>query len=105
MTGGRSLPLLNSFNINPLYVSASDTHASRMLALIESALEGRIPAGLEMTIINGQNITRITVTQLSALRDKYLAEVMAERNAARIESGLTSRKNSFVRFRQVGGCY
>jgi hypothetical protein len=105
MTGGRSLPLLGSFNINATYISTADTHASRMLALIESAMEGRIPAGLEMTIINGQNITRMSLNTLSMLRDKYRAEVMAERNAARISSGYPSRKNVFARFRPVGGSW
>ena len=76
------------------------SHAVRTLALIEAALEGRIPRGLEQTIIDGQTLIRIPLPELSRLRDKYRAEVRAEHNAARIAAGLPSRRNSFARFRR-----
>ena len=105
MSGSRVLPLRGSFLVNDTDTRFGDTHASRMLALVEAALEGRIPQGLELTIINGQNITRIPVSQLSALRDKYLFEVQAEREAARIQAGLLSRRNIYARFTRVGGVW
>jgi hypothetical protein len=105
MTGSRTLPLLGSFEVQDVDVRTDDTHAVRMLALIEAALEGRIPQGLELTIINGQNITRIPVSQLSVLRDKYLFEVQAEREAARIAAGLPSRRTTYARFTRVGGIW
>lgn len=99
MSGGRSLPVLGSFNIHDTDVRTDNTHAARTLALIEAAIEGRVPAGLSMTIINGQNITRIPLEQLCKLRNEYRAEVRAEVDAARIASGLPSRRNSFTSFR------
>lgn len=49
-----------------------------MLALIEAALEGRVPRGLESTTIDGQQITRIPIVQLHSLRQKYRAERLNE---------------------------
>lgn len=54
-------------------------HAEQMLALIEAALVRRIPAGLETTNIDGQELVRIPLTQLLALRDKYRREIAANR--------------------------
>jgi hypothetical protein len=99
MSGSRSLPILGSFEIHDTDVRVDQTHAARTLALLEAAIEGRIPAGLSMTIINGQNITRIPLAQLHELRNLYRAEVRAELDAARIASGLPSRRNSFTSFR------
>jgi hypothetical protein len=76
------------------------SHAVRTLALIEAAMEGRIPRGLEQTIIDGQTLIRIPIPELSRLRDKYRAEVKAEQNAARVAAGLPTRRNSFARFRK-----
>ncbi len=76
----------------------ADSHAVTTLALIEAAIEGRIPRGLEQTSIDGQLITRITIPQLMALRLQYKAEVAAEVDAARIASGLPSRKTMLARF-------
>jgi hypothetical protein len=74
------------------------SHAVRTLALIEAAMEGRIPRGLEQTIIDGQTLIRIPIPELSRLRDKYRAEVLAEQNAARVAAGQSTRRNSFARF-------
>ena len=74
------------------------SHAVTTLALLEAAIEGRIPAGLSMTIINGQNITRIPLEQLCRLREQYRAEVRSEEDQARIAAGLPSQRNSFIRF-------
>jgi hypothetical protein len=98
MTNSRSLPLLGSFEIHDTDVRTDETHAARTLALLEAAIEGRIPAGLSMTIINGQNITRIPLEQLCKLRDQYRAEVRAEQDAARTASGLPSRRNIYTKF-------
>jgi hypothetical protein len=54
-------------------------------------MEGRIPRGLEETIIDGQTLIRIAIPELSKLRDKYRAEVKAEQNAARVAAGQSSR--------------
>jgi len=77
------------------------THATRTLAIIELALEGRLPRGLEMYTIGGQQVQRISSEALSRLRDKYKAEVKAEIDAARVASGLASHKTMWARFRSV----
>lgn len=77
------------------------SHASRMLALIEAALEGRIPRGLETTDIDGQVLERISFEQLHKLKVVYRAEVTAETNRAEIAAGLPNRRNSFARFTRV----
>ncbi len=74
------------------------THATRTLAIIEAALEGRLPRGLEMYTIDGQQVQKLTHEALSRLRDKYKAEVKAEQDAARVASGLSSKRVSFARF-------
>jgi hypothetical protein len=54
------------------------THASRTLALIEAALEGRIPRGLESHVIAGQSISKIPIPELYKLKLQYQREVAAE---------------------------
>jgi hypothetical protein len=58
------------------------THAERMLALVEAALEGRLTRDQESIIIDGVAITRIPHDNLRRLRILYLAEVESERNPA-----------------------
>ncbi len=77
------------------------THAEYTLYLIELAIEGRIPAGLEQTTIDGNSILRIPLSQLMDLRLKYQAEVRAERDRARAQSGQGSRRTMLARFRMV----
>lgn len=74
------------------------THASRTLELIEAALEGRIPNGLESTNIDGQALNRIPITELHRLRDKYRREVKAEADALRAEAGQKIRRTVGIRF-------
>ncbi len=74
------------------------THATRTLAIIEAALEARLPRGLEMYTIDGQQVQKLTHEALSRLHDKYLAAVKAEQDAARVAAGLSSRRVSFARF-------
>ena len=82
---------------NPL-VGSPTTHAQRSLALIQAALEGRIPRGLEETTIDGQMISRIPMTQLYDLKEKYQREVLAEQSAARSAAGVRRRQTVSVRF-------
>jgi hypothetical protein len=82
-------------------MAAGGTHATRTLALLELAIEGRIPAGLEQTTIDGQSILRITMPDLVLLRNKYASEVRAEQDRARVASGQASRRTMYARFRRV----
>src|SRR5262249_49015217 len=47
------------------------THASRTLAIIEAALENRLPRGLESYSIQGQQIIKIQLNKLFELRAYY----------------------------------
>lgn len=74
------------------------SHAVRTLALIDAAIEGRVPAHLTETIIDGQTIIRLPLDRLIELRAKYRAEVRAEIDARRVDAGLPTHRNAFVRF-------
>jgi hypothetical protein len=76
------------------------SHAERMLALIEAALIKRVPAGLETTNIDGQELSRIPIAELERLRIRYRAEVASEQNAAGLAAGLPNRRTVFTSFRR-----
>lgn len=77
------------------------THATRTLALIETAIEGRIPRGLESYSIQGQQIVKITISKLRELREYYAALVANEKAQAAIDSGLPNPLNHWARFTRV----
>ena len=83
--------------------AAPTTHAQRCLALIEAAMEGRIPRGLEETTIDGQMISRIPMKELFDLHEKYEAKVKDETALARAAAGVQRRNQIYVRFRRPGG--
>jgi hypothetical protein len=56
------------------------SHAQRMLALIEAALEKRIPKDQQSYEIDGQRLDRIPIERLDALRSKYRRELQREKN-------------------------
>jgi hypothetical protein len=74
------------------------THATRTLALIEAALEGRIPRGLESTNIDGQQLDRMPIADLEKLQVRYKFKVQGEETNARIAAGLGNRRQIFGRF-------
>lgn len=65
---------------NPATVAPGGTHAEKMLVLIESALEGRLPKDKEQYQIDGVSIVRIPVERLLELRVKYQQEVYSQRS-------------------------
>jgi hypothetical protein len=79
------------------------THATRTLAIIEAAIEGRIPRGLETYAIDGQSIAKIPIEDLVRLRSIYADWVKNEYAQDRINRGLSNPRNSFARFRRAGG--
>ena len=91
---------------DPAATALALTHAQRALALIETALEGRIPRGLEDTTIDGQQITRIPIRDLYALKEKYRAEVAnLERVAAAAAGVARCPRMRGTRFVKPGGLY
>lgn len=55
------------------------THAARMVALIEAALEKRIPKDQQSYEIDGQRLDRIPIERLNELRLRYTRELNAQR--------------------------
>jgi hypothetical protein len=74
------------------------THATRTLALIEAAIEGRIPRGLETYAIDGQSIAKIPIEGLIRLRSVYADWVRNEYAQDRINRGGSNPRNVFARF-------
>lgn len=64
------------------------THAARMVALIETALEKRIPKDQQSYEIDGQRLDRIPVERLRELRMQYQRELGNQRRPG----GPTGRK-------------
>ena len=85
---------------NPAIAQAG-THATRTLAIIEAALEGRLPRGLETYVIDGQSIAKIPIETLTRLRSFYAEYVKNEWAQDRINRGQSNPRNSFARFRRV----
>ena len=95
----RHLVERRSLSILPSPLAALGTsHATRTLTLIETAIEGRIPRGLENTNIDGQQIDRIPIADLHRLRDRYRREVAMERDAANARAGVPVRRTIGIRF-------
>lgn len=62
----------------------AQTHNERVLALLEAAIEGRIPAGMESYQIAGRTVANIPVVDLRKLLTKYRWLVWQERNPGKL---------------------
>lgn len=69
--------------------SAQDVrgHAQKVLDAIEAVIENRATLDQERYRINDRELWRTPVTELIKLRQRYRAEVQAEKNAERIRNG------------------
>jgi hypothetical protein len=74
------------------------SHASTMLEKIEAVLEGRIDSDVESYQIAGRNITKIPITELIVLRDRYKRETVSEVAAEDLELGLGNKRKILTRF-------
>ena len=85
---------------NPASASAYDprSHARRVLDLIEAAMEGRIPNGMESYTIGGRSINKIPLKELRELYEKYKQDVEREVQIERLANGRRSGKNIGIRF-------
>lgn len=73
----------------------ASTHNSRMLEMIDLALEGKIPRDSESYSINGRSVTRIPIETLVRLRDRYEAAVARELRAR--SKGVDPRRRRRIR--------
>jgi len=74
------------------------SHARKCLELIEAAMQGRLPDGLDGYNIGGVDIRMIGLAQLRVMEDQYRADVIREEQAENISKGLGSGRNIYVRF-------
>jgi hypothetical protein len=90
---------------NPTNSSAYDprSHARRVMELLEAAMEGRVPNGMESYSIGGRSISKIPLSQLRELWEKYKQDVVMEEQAERLVNGRRSGKNIGVRFNRPSG--
>ncbi len=90
---------------NPTNTSAYDprSHARRVMELLEAAMEGRVPNGMESYSIGGRSINKIPLSQLRELWEKYKQDVVMEEQAERLVNGRRSGKNIGVRFNRPSG--
>ena len=90
---------------NPTNTSAYDprSHARRVMELLEAAMEGRVPNGMESYSIGGRSISKIPLNQLRELWEKYKQDVVMEEQAERLVNGRRSGKNIGIRFNQPSG--
>ena len=90
---------------NPTNSSAYDprSHARRVMELLEAAMEGRVPNGMESYSIGGRSINKIPLNQLRELWEKYKMDVVMEEQAERLVNGRRSGKNIGVRFNRPSG--
>ncbi len=90
---------------NPTNTSAYDprSHARRVMELLEAAMEGRVPNGMESFSIGGRSINKIPLSQLRELWEKYKQDVVMEEQAERLVNGRRSGKNIGVRFNRPSG--
>ena len=90
---------------NPTNSSSYDprSHARRVMELLEAAMEGRVPNGMESYSIGGRSINKIPLNQLRELWEKYKMDVVMEEQAERLINGRRSGKNIGVRFNRPSG--
>ncbi len=83
---------------NPVDQTTVDhrTHAEKMLALIESRLEGRIVSDHESYTVNGKSLNRIPIEQLDSLARKYRNLVAKEK---RRDAGKKPARRALFRMR------
>ena len=98
--GEGSISVLADYRNGAPTVALDDrSHAQKMLDQINAWLESRDPAVAEYEIA-GRRMKFIPITELIKLQDRYRMEVAKDSDAARISSGLGSRRNILVRFGQ-----
>ena len=66
--------------------------------MIEAAMEGRIPNGMESYTIGGRSINKIPLKELRELYEKSKQDVEREVQIARRANGRRSGKNIGIRF-------
>lgn len=74
------------------------SHCKKVLDAIEAVIEGRASKDQMSITLTGRSISRIPISELLILRDRYRAEYNAERKAEKIRRGEDTGYKVAVRF-------
>jgi hypothetical protein len=69
------------------------------LESIESAIRVVVAGGVQSYSIQGRSLSKLSLGELIALRDKYKADLQSQRAAEAVRRGEGDPRRSFVRFR------
>jgi hypothetical protein len=83
---------------NPAAAFDARSHAVKVLAAIESLIEGRATSDVNSYSIAGRSLTKLSVDELLTWRSHYRREVRRERDAANAASGKPTGRTQVVRF-------
>ena len=88
------------FTVKPNPAAAYDarSHAVKILAAIESLIEGRAASDVNSYSIAGRSLTKLSVDDLLRWRAHYKREVRRERDAANAAAGRATGRTQVVRF-------
>jgi hypothetical protein len=89
---------LFSVKPNPALAYDARSHASKVLAAIESLIEGRATSDVSSYSIAGRSLTRLSIDELLTWRAHYRREVKRERDAALASKGRATSRTHAVRF-------
>jgi hypothetical protein len=76
------------------------SHAQKMLDLVEAALEA-LKLGAKAYSLGNREMTYRDISELTAMRDQYRAEVAEEKAAERIAAGKGNPRRVLARFQRV----
>jgi hypothetical protein len=81
-------------NLSALTGAQGQTHAEKTLALIEAAIEGRVPADFEHYTIAGRQIQKIPILTLVKLRAIYQSKVYRLQNPGQLGPQVLAQMNN-----------
>lgn len=80
--------------------SEQRSQAAQDLAAVQAAIRALVTSGAKSYTIGGRSLTKIDVPDLLLIESRLKAEVVRERKAEMIASGLGNPSNVYVRFRR-----
>lgn len=87
-TGDRTTTDRGALQLDPNPdLPAGETHAARVVRLLEAHIEGRLPAGLESHNIGGQQIAKIPLLEAEQLLTRYRNVLRTETEARKMRDG------------------
>ena len=85
-------------NADPAQSGDVRSHASKVLAALESLIEGRATADVSSYSIAGRSLTKLSLDELMRWRAYYRREVKRERDVLNVKSGRATGRTQVVSF-------